>query len=208
MSGFQSAFFNWVAVQPALTGLVVLALGLMYSFQGYRFFRALLVLSAGCLGWCVGWLLGEFAGSPAGVMGLVGAAASAGGALKWNRPAAIVVCGATCGVGGFYLAMQLGFKALVASGAGALTGGLGLLFAWLCFRTMVVVLTTAQGAALLVLGFVGVTSSIMPSVGATFRAWAASQSLLVPILMAMLFVMGYSYQAMHQQGDICTGVST
>ncbi len=71
---------------------------------------------------------------------------------------------------------------------------------------MTVVLTTLQGTVLMIIGFVGAAGELVPSVGSTFREWADAQSLMVPFLVLMLFVTGYSYQSSAQRGCIISRV--
>jgi hypothetical protein len=126
-------------------------------------------------------------------------------ALKWERPAFCVASATLFGLMGYYLSAQFGLPAQGAWVAGGLTGLLGGLFACLCRRAMVVTLTSLQGVLLIIVGFVTVSTCLVPEIGLTFRQWASSQAVVVPVFLAMLFATAYSYQAMHQQGDIRTG---
>ena len=68
-----------------------------------------------------------------------------------------------------------------------------------------IVVTILQGAGLLVVGFVGVTCELVPSLGLTFVEWADRLPLMVPVLMVMLCVLGYSVQYNAFNGDISSG---
>ena len=61
------------------------------------------------------------------------------------------------------------------------------------------------GAGLTIVAFVAITSSLAPSLGATFQDWASSYGLLVPGFILMLCTLGYSVQANARQGDMETG---
>ena len=205
MPNLQTEIFGWAAAQPALTGVVVLAAGVVYAFFGFRVFRFLLGVSCAGLGWAIGATAAALAHQPIGLPGLILAVLAGAVSLKWEKPGVIAASGATWGVLGIYLAVQVHVPEVGALITGGFAAVLGALFGWLCFRTTRVILTTLQGTVLMILGFVATSTHLLPAVGVTFRQWASSQSLVVPIFLAMLFAAAYSYQAMHQQGDIRTG---
>lgn len=205
MPDLQDTLFRWTIGQPSITGLVLLAAGLLYGFFGFRFFRLLLVGTCGFVGLLAGGLVAEAYDLPAGLASLAGAAALFAAALAWKKLGVLIAATATWFVLGMYVTQRLGFEPLLTLVLSVVCGGLGLMFAWLCQRSMSVVLTTQQGAALIILGFVGVTNTFAPSIGTTFLSWAADWSLLVPVLLVMVFVTGYSYQTMIMQGDIRSG---
>jgi hypothetical protein len=74
-------------------------------------------------------------------------------------------------------------------------------------RSLPIIVSVLQGAALMVIGFVGVADNLAPSLANTFTDWARTIPLMIPVLMTMLFVLGYSVQANQQQGDMQTGAS-
>ncbi len=86
-----------------------------------------------------------------------------------------------------------------------LVGGVGLLLTLISRQAMTLLVTTVQGAGLVVTGFVCVSSAAMPSLGNTFRSMAHEYGVIVPVLMTMLCVTGFSYQSAARQGDIFTG---
>lgn len=205
MSHIQADVLRWAAAQPAITGAAIFGAGLVYAFHGFRLFRSLLAVSCAALACGAGLALGVVAGAGQVVGGVVGAVIGGVFGLRCEKPAAVLASSAVWGLLGAYLGAQIGLPAggvWAAAWACALLGGL---FMLLCYRTMTIVLTTAQGVALLVVGWVALSSSLVPSVGGAFRAWSGSHALLVPVFLTMLFVTGYSYQAMHRQGDIRTG---
>lgn len=205
MNDLQDMAFDWAVTQPALMGALLFGLGLLYGFQGFRFFRFLLVVTCGLLGAIGGGLLGDTGFAPTNVLALgMGVAGLILGSF-WPRAAVYVACAMTWGLFGGYLAQQMGAGPMVVRAFGLVALGLGALFVRLCYRAMQVILTTLQGAALLVLGFVALSNTLVPSIGNTFRAWADSSSCLTPIMLAMAFVTAYSYQSIQHRGDIRSG---
>ena len=201
----QVELFTWAAHQPALSGAVLLGTGLVYGFFGFRLFRFLLAVSCAGLGWLVGCIIADLGGLPPIILMSICAVILGALSFKYEKPAVIVVSAASWGLLCYYLANQLGVPRNALWWVSGMAGGLGIFFAIICYRSMRVILTTLQGVALMVVGWVALMSRLLPSVGATFREWANSQALLVPIFLIMLFVAAFSYQAMHQQGDIKTG---
>ncbi|MGE0480622.1 MAG: hypothetical protein AB7Q17_09135 [Phycisphaerae bacterium] len=205
MPDYQDVVFQWASHQSGLTGAVVFALGLLYGFQGFRFFTFLLGVTCAFVGLLAGaWASNVFALN-ATVAAPSVAVALGLAALRWPRFGMYVACTATWALMARFFAEQIGFRPMAALALGLTGGGFGLMFARMCYRSMTVILTTTQGAALLVLGFVILSSAVAPSIGDTFRDWASSWSLLTPVMLGMAFTMTYSYQKMQQQGDILTG---
>lgn len=203
---YQKLIFGWIAHQHWTVGVVVMAAGLLYGFQGFRVFKFVLGLSCAIIGLVGGYAAAiQFDLPPLFVSPALGAAAAAF-SFSQQRPAVVVVSGVTWGVLGHYLSLQVGLPGIVPLIAAAVSGGFGGLFAHLCFRPMTVVMTSLHGIALIVIGFVGMSNRLLPSVGETFVVWAHSWTLLVPMLMTMLFVMSYSYQSSAQRGDIISRV--
>lgn len=184
----------------------MLATGLLYAFHGFRAFRFLLGLSAGILGWLIGYIIAALFDVPTGVMEVSLGALFAALSATRERTAVLIICGGTWALMGHYLSIQFGLPGYVPLAVFLLAGMFGALFAHLSYRPMTVVLTTLQGTVLMIIGFVGTASELVPSVGSTFREWADAQSLLVPFLVLMLFVTGYSYQASAQRGSIISRV--
>lgn len=205
MPNLQRELLKWAADQPALTGLVILAGGVLFGFFGFRMFRFLLGLTCAGLGWFVGTAAAIVGDLPAYWLGPVGAVAFAGLSLRWVKPATGLASGTTWALLGYYLPYQLHLPQEIAWLCGGIAGLFGMLFAFFCYQTTTIILTTVQGVVLMIVGFVAATTQLMPSIGVTFRQWANRQALLIPALLAMLAVTAFSYQAMRQQGDIRTG---
>lgn len=203
---YQSLVFNWISLQGPATSLVVVALGALFSLHGFRFGRMLVALIGTLLGFFFGLLAGETLGLPVLALGL--AIGGSLGLLSLARYRIGLALGsvATFGTLGYYLAYQLGMPAQVVPWFGLLGAAGGLSGMWLYTRALPVVLTALHGAALLVIGGVGLASSVLPSMAATFVTWSASIGVLVPFMMTMLVVTGYAYQVNAAQGDMETGV--
>jgi hypothetical protein len=205
VSSLQGSLLGWAATQPVLTGILVLGAGLVYAFFGFHFFRFLLAVTCAGLGYFGGALLSLAINLPDVMVGTAGALALGLLALKWPKLATGLATGAVWAILGHYLASQVHLPTVGIWVAAGIAGMLGIAFSILSPRTMALILPTLQGVVLLVVGFVIISTNLVPSVGFTFRDWANTQSLLVPIFLTMLFVAGYSYQAMHARGDIRTG---
>jgi hypothetical protein len=139
---------------------------------------------------------------PAPLLGVIGAVGLGVAATRLLRTSIAVASLATWAIIGAYLAGQFGLGREAGLVAAGLAGVGGLVHALLDYRGTTMVLTTVQGAVMLVIGWVSVTSQLAPSLGVTFREWANSQELLVPGFLAMLFATAYSCQAMRRQRNI------
>ncbi len=203
---WQTSVFYWVAHQPTLTGLAIFAAGLVFGFVGYRMIRYLIGLpSAGVGALLAGLLAWQFPDIPPGP--LVGGSAILAGVLglAFPRPAVVICSAATWAALGAYIATQFGMKDMPVLITAGVLGGSALLLTLISRQPMMLVMTTLLGAGLLIVGFVGVASGIMPGMAATFRGMAAQYSVIVPVLLLMISVMAYSCQALARQGDMVTG---
>jgi hypothetical protein len=205
VTDYQYLLFTWASQQSGLTGLVILLAGFLYGFMGFKMFPALLVLTCGGCGALFSLLVAALADFPADLAVACGVIIGGASAFAWRRPATMAVAALTFGALGCYLGAQLGLPEWAVWTATGLCFTVGGLLALLCPRTMPVVMTVVQGAVLIVIGFVGLTTNAFPSFGYTFTAWAHSWRLLVPVLLTMVIVTAYAYQAMRQQGDVRTG---
>ncbi|MCG3128959.1 MAG: hypothetical protein CHACPFDD_03855 [Phycisphaerae bacterium] len=205
MLDYQNIVFNWVSAQHWSTALVIFVCGLIYAFQGFRLFRLLLAVSSAVFGALLGAIAAPHVDQPPEL----GAVAVGLGFLALGicveHASVLLLCAGVWGILGHYVALQLGLADVAAFAVLVLLGGLGALFARLCNRTMRVMLTVQQGTVLMVIGFAGMAVRLLPSVGDTFIAWSNRSSLLIPILLGVLFVTGYSVQSSAQRGDIRTG---
>lgn len=206
MHTVQSEVFTWAAQQPGITGLVLFGLGIAYAFFGMKMFIGLLPIACAVMGWMIGAAIGTSTENPVLMTAALGTLTLGLVGIFWRKLATMLACALTGGVLGLYLGDQINANqiiVIVLGGAGLI---LSAMFARMCPRTMPVLLTTTLGTALLVIGFVGVTSKFFPEIGGTFRYWAASFTLTVPVLSLMVFVASYSYQSMSVRGDMITGM--
>lgn len=206
MYDFQSLIFRSASRWSEVTSLVVIAVGLLYTLQGFRFARFLIALSCAGAGLAAGGAVANMLNLP-----LVVALASAGvlgiAALARFRWGLAVASTFTFGALAQYMATRIGLSpspTLIIGGLG-LVGGASLI--WVCRRPLPILVTMVQGAALILVGFVGLTSAVAPTLGTTFVTWTTEYSLMAPAFMLMLCVMGYSAQANAYQGDITSGAS-
>jgi hypothetical protein len=201
---FQRLIFDAASRWPEATSLVVLGIGLLYLLQGFRFARFLLPVT--CVGG--GLVSGTIVASLTGLPPLAAVAVAGGlGFLTLVRfGVALKLASAfTFGALAQYLAVQLGFDPNMVIGIAIAGFAGGFYLYWVCRQSLTILVTILQGAGLLVVGFVGLTSALAPSLGVTFQEWAECIPLMVPTLMTMLCVLGYSVQANARRGDMETG---
>jgi len=202
----QDTLFEWIASQPALTGMVVLAAGALYGLLGFRLLRFLLVLACVGVGSAIGLVAAAFLEQPPAIPIALGALALGGVGAAWKTPAAVITTTAVWAVLGTYLAAQFGLRGTGMWAVLGTAGAIGLVLSLVSRQAMAVLVTTLLGAGLMIVGFVGVASTVIPTFGSTFRVCARNQSYLVPILLAMVTATLYSCQARARQGDIRTGL--
>jgi hypothetical protein len=123
------------------------------------------------------------------------------------RLALMVSSAFTFGALAQYLAVQLGMRPHMSPFVGAVGLVVGFSLIWVCRRSLPILVTMILGAGLLVLGFVGCSAAVVPSLGLTFIDWSSRLALLVPAVLTMLCVLGYSVQSNAYQGDVETGGS-
>ena len=204
MYDYQRLIFNAASHWSQATALVVFALGLLCMLQGFRFARLLLPLSCAGGGLIVGLILCQALGLPSVVIPAVAAGL---GCLAFVRlKIAVVLSSAfTFAALGQYLAIQFGTHPNTSMIVAAVGLAAGFCMIWVCRRMLPIVVTILQGAGLLVVGFVGISCDLVPSLGLTFVEWAERLPLMVPALIVMLCVLGYSVQYNGFNGDISSG---
>lgn len=201
----QAALFSWASNQSLSIGLTLLGVGLLMALQGFRFSRILLAVICGAGGFVSGDVVGGVLGEGGLLIGGTAALIFGGIALARPRIGLALASLFTFGALAQWLSFRLGIPANIAGFSMVLGGALGFSMFWLCRRTLPLIVTTLQGAGLLVVGFVATTSSLMPNLGETFVDWSSDVPLTVPVLMVMLCITGISVQANGQQGDMQTG---
>ncbi len=204
MRDYQGMIFNWASAQDELTSLVVFALGLCFALHGFRFQRALLALSCMVIGCGLGAVVANAWDLPASAIGMMTGGVCGLAALRWGGFGLGMAAVGTFAALGHYLAYQLGMPTPLVLGATTIGGLGGLASVWVYTRPLPMVLTAIQGSGLMVVGFVGLMSGVLPAVGSTFMSWSASFSLLVPIILTMLVTTGLAYQS-SAQFDLQTG---
>ncbi len=207
MQDFQGIIFRWAAHQSELTAVSILAVGLLYALQGFRFARLLLAGSACAAGFLIGSLVAALVGAPGFIGGAPLGLCMGILALGKVRFGVFVSSAFTFAA----LAHYLGVRFHLPSESTLLLAAAGLLVGcslyWICRRPLPIVLTTIQGAVFLVIGFVALASSLTPTLAETFLSWSSDLPVMVPMLMLMLVITGFSVQANAQQGDMETGQS-
>ncbi len=202
----QKLLFDWIAHQHGLTGATFLALGLLYGFYGVQAIRLLVLAPAVGLGCLIGLFVAPLLQLAPLVPAIAGALLLGAASAAWPKFAVITCGGATWAALGGYLATQFGLGHIPVLISLALVGAGGTVLTAVSLRPMIMVTTALQGSSLMVMGFVGVATAVLPSLGYTFRGFAQDYSLVVPVLLTMLVVTSYSHQGSAQQGDILTGV--
>lgn len=190
------------------TAAVVFILGLLYALQGFRFARVLLAISCAAAGWLLGGTLSSLV-TPLGIPAIV----PAGGAavllgiqpLVHYRIGVIIASMCTFAFIAFDLTtrvLDLPQMALSAAIGGALAGGA---LYWLHRRCLPLLLTAIHGALLVLMGFVGLSSNVLPGLADTFASCARDWPLLLPVLLSIVCITGYTVQLNAYQGDIVVG---
>jgi hypothetical protein len=205
VSTLQDQILRWIALQPASVGLLIFGIGLLFGFEGWRFYRFLLGAILGGLGYIAGALAGSMGQMPevgAGIGGL-----GIGVLIAWRGPRISETLGATgiFAIFGWYLAQQFGFPGSWPLACAAILAGIGAMLANVSRRTMPMLITTMIGGFLMMVGVVGLTATYIPSFSSTFRDFAHAWPLVGPIMVAMAIAMSYAYQSNHKQGSITSG---
>ena len=205
MIDYQSYVLHHAVYWPVSTSLALLAAGALYGLQGFRFARVLLAITCAGGGFAVGGVVSEMVSYPP-IIGSLGLAVIFGLlAIMKLRVGVTMSAGLIFGLLGNYIAIRAhlaGVTPLYAAAAGAFVG---LALAWGRQRSLPILVTTVQGAGLMLIGFVGVAATLAPTLAGTFVDWAGNMTLMVPMFLVMLIALGYSVQANLQQGDIRAG---
>lgn len=202
---YQTYFLNNATSWPISTSLALFATGLLFGLQGFRFARFLMAVTCAAAGFVFGGFGSQAIGYPPVIGGFIAASLAGGLALARIRVGVTVSAIATFAIAGHYLVARFDPMGAAPWIAAALGGLIGLSLAWGEQRSLPILITTLQGAALMVLGFVGVAAALSPSLAGTFVGFSHDVPLFVPVLVGMLVAVGYSVQANLQQGDIRSG---
>ena len=206
MFDLQDMVFRQASYWSVGTSLAVLFVGLLYTLQGFRFARFLLPVTCAAAGLVIGLILSGIIGlsyiaafAMAAVFGIV--------ALLQFRFGLISSSAFSFGILTQYIGRQCGLTpdmSLIFGGIGIV---IGIAMYWMYRRQLPMIVTILVGSGLLVTGFVGITSDLAPSLGDTFIEWAGRIPLFVPVLLIMLWTLGYSVQANARQGEMQAGGS-
>ncbi len=206
MLDYQDFVFGWVLRQHWAAALVLTGAGMVYAFQGYRLFRFLLSVSAGVVGWLAGQIAGITLDFPPLICGACAAGIALLASLQYEKSTVVLINAGTWGLLGHYVGLKCGLASLGALATLGVAAGVGALLSHISLPKMRLALTTLQGVMLMIIGLVGVSQHVMPTVSSTFRAWSSGQSLLLPLLLGMLAVIAYSIQSNSMRGDMRSGV--
>lgn len=201
----QEPLFRWAAAQPASMGVLILGAGIIYGFFGYKLYVPLLALSNAAIGGVIGIIASGFADVPPQLGAGIGALAGGATAMASKSLGALVGNATTFALVGAFLTSHFGSPPIITLFVLVIASAVAALLSLLCVRTMRVVLMSVQGAILMIVGFVGVTSQVIPSMGDTFRSLASSWALLTPLLLTMVVVTTYATQSNYLRGDMRTG---
>lgn len=205
MEDLQKLALHWASLQSGLVGFVLLAAGVFCAFQGFRFRRLMIGLVAGGAGLAIGAVASLHFNVPGEPVAL-----GAGGvcllmALVSDPLGRGIAATGLFGLLGQYLTQQFEVQQYTMNLVPIVFAGLGVAMVGLGPRTLPVVVTTLAGGIVMVLGFVATASHVFPSLAGTFLSFASDYAIVVPIMLVMLFVTGYSAQMNAKQGDMTTG---
>lgn len=205
MTDYQHILFRWAAIQGDLTSFILFCAGAFCAFYGFRFLRVILATFCGALGCFVGYYNADaihLAPLPVSYgLGLILGI----GALSRRETGIALAGAATFTALGAYLAHQLAVDPIVGFTMEGVGAAAGFFLVFTSRRVLPLIITSLIGTSLMLIGFVGLATSLLPSLGATFRSWANDHALLVPGLLCMLIATAYSVQSRSMQGDIRTG---
>lgn len=188
-----------------ISSLALAAAGLLLALQGFRFARILIALTAAGAGILAGALGAQIGHVPVAGPAALGALLFGGIALLRYRIGLGIASALMFGLVLDFLAVQLAITTPGSSVPFACGAVVGAAMLGLLGRTLPIIVTTLEGSVLLLIGFVGLCSALLPSLGNTFVATADRIALMVPTLLLMLFITGYSVQFNARQGDVRVG---
>jgi hypothetical protein len=205
MPDFQEHVLQWISRQGLIASFLIFALAVLHSMQGFRFSRALFAVSSTLTGFAVGAFAGALLDVPLELVALASAVVCGMLALLNGNFGIGLVATATFGALGYYLPFQLGVPHVAVPFTALLGAGAGIAAYWLHASSLPVILTSIHGAALFIVSFAGLSSVLLPPMGATFVRVVSEYGPVAPILMLMMFVTGYACQATSMRGGIETG---
>lgn len=176
----------------AIFGILVMAVGILCIFQGYRWHRWIVVLLALLLGYLIGDALSAELGKSSVVAIAIGllCAALASPLLKMTVAVFAGLSGACLGTVVWRIAQP---DALVAWPGAAMGFILLALSSFLFFRISIILFTSLGGAAMLVIG--GIASLIhIEAIRPSVEAQLEQHRLIIPLLVGVAAVIGFVLQ--------------
>ncbi|HEY2589113.1 MAG TPA: hypothetical protein VGI81_25445 [Tepidisphaeraceae bacterium] len=187
----QGDLLSWCMHMNAGLAALLIGLGIIYLLFGFKMFRVLMMLNAAALGAAVGFAVGQRTDLGLALMVLCGfvAAAVTWPLMKW---AIAILGGLTGALLGACLWQTVGLDPHFAW-SGALTGLVlfGML-SFIVFRGSVTMYMSVQGAAMLILGTLGMLckyDQIAPKVTHTMslRPFLLPMAVIIPAIIGILY---------------------
>jgi hypothetical protein len=185
------------------TAALLLVAGVIYLLWGYYLFKALITLNAGLAGAYIGALLGQYAGAavPGACVGCFVAAAVTWPMMRW----AVAITGALFG---FILGVSMwrAFGLDVAYGPAG--GAIGLVFfgmlTFVLFKGSVMMFTSMQGAAMIILGMLGLVQKYQ-AIAPSIQSGILNSPVVLPLAVFIPAVVGLIYQQSMSEADAAAG---
>lgn len=201
----QANFHLWCQNMELTTAGLLIIGGVIFAFFGYSMHRLLIALTCGVIGAYFGGYAGESLGIHwpglivgALVLGMIGWFVTA-----WMAALVGALAGALLGAS----LWNMGLLDPTYAWAGALIGAITIgVLAFVIFRVSVIIFTSVQGAAMFMLGMLGIAyrfEELRPAIDQNLFAahWALPATLLV------LTLIGVFYQAFRGRGNSASAVA-
>lgn len=181
------------------TAALLLVAGVIYLLWGYYLFKVLITLNAGLAGAYIGALLGQYAGAaiPGACVGCFVAAAVTWPLMRW----AVAITGSLFG---FVLGVSM-WRAFGLDVAYAPSGGaIGLVFfgmlSLILFKGSVMMFTSMQGAAMMILGMLGLVQKYQ-AIAPSIESGIVNSPVVLPLAIFIPAVVGLIYQQSTSEAD-------
>jgi hypothetical protein len=196
----QGDLLEWCEQLSVGTSALLLVAGVVYLLWGYQWFKPLVMLNAALCGAWIGAMLGQQiarAPVPAAFIGGFVAASITWPLMRW----AVAIMGALFG---FILGVSM-WRASGLDAAFAPSGGaIGMVFfgmlSFILFRGSVMMFTSIQGAAMLILALLSFTQKYQ-ALGTSVQKGLMTSPVLLPMLVFVPAVIGLIYQQSAGEAD-------
>jgi hypothetical protein len=195
----QNELLGWANEMGIGTAILITLLGVIYLLYGWSMFKGLIMLNAVIVGGYIGAVIGLRVGGYALVgvlLGAIAAGAATWPLMKW----AVAVMGGICGA---FVGAAVWLTANLDptfAWAGAMTGLVGFgLFAFILFRGSIIMYTSIQGSAMVIVGLLGLIFKY-PEMSVKIGNSLGTQPLVMPILILVPAVLGLIFQQTHSGG--------